>query len=70
MHFLVRQGSTEASILLFLNGNLSPYCELSLSATLPVRTIDVNPSHIIIPPVPLGVTLNGEFLVIMDGFER
>lgn len=42
--------------------------QLLLSATLPIGSIDVNPSDIRIKPVPLGVTVTGEFLVTLNGF--
>lgn len=66
----VCQGSVDVSVPLFLNACSSPYCELSLSATLPVGTITVKPSHIIVSPIPLGVMINRNFFVVMDGFGR
>ena len=53
-----------------MNQCSSPYCELSLSATLPTRAIIVAPSHIVVPTVPLGVTIKEDFLLVMDGFAR
>lgn len=68
--FSVRHGFIDESIPVLLNESSVPYCELSMSATVPVGTITTNPRHIILQTVPLGFTLKAEFLVIFEGFAR
>lgn len=71
LHFAVGEGcSFEATIPLLLNGNSIPYCELSLSAILPLGTISANPGHIVMHPIPLEVILSAEFMIIMEGFSQ
>ena len=68
--FVVESGSVDVSIPILLNKSLSPYSELSLSIQCSSGLIYVNPSHIIMQPVPLGITIHSEFFIIMDGFAR
>ena len=46
-----------------------PYCELSLSATVAKGSITATPSHVVLNPVPLGVSVKEEFHIVMNGFE-
>ena len=62
--------SLDALIPVLLNENLSPYCDLTLSVKIATGSITVNPGHIIVQPVPLGITVHGEFLIVMEGFAR
>lgn len=45
-----------------------PYCDLSLSANLASGSITTAPCLIVLDPVPVGVTIREEFLIIMNGF--
>ena len=64
-------GSFTASVPLIVNGNLAyPYRTLSLAAEVPTGRITVSPSHIVVQPVPLGVTLTAQFMVSIQGFSR
>ena len=67
---VVQPGSLDVSLPLYLNESLSPYCELTLTVNVPFGYITVNPSHIVIEPVPLGITVSGDFLIVLDGFAR
>jgi hypothetical protein len=66
----VEPSSMDILIPVLLNESMSPYSELSLSAAHPSGSITVNPSHIVVQPVPLGITVQGEFLVTLQGFSR
>ena len=64
-------GSFSASVSLIVNGNLAcPYRTLSLAAEVPTGRITVSPSHIVVQPVPLGVTLTAQFIVSVQGFTK
>lgn len=67
---VVQPGSLGVSLPLYLNESLSPYCELTLTVNIPLGVITVNPSHIVIEAVPLGITISVDFLIFMDGFAR
>lgn len=66
--FIAQHGSFTCLIPIFINGKPSPYGDLSLSATLPPGSLAVNPNHIIVHPVPLGITSNKQFLIMLEGF--
>ena len=68
--FLDCYKSFDVTVPLLLNGNSVPYSELLLSVTLPIRAITINPKHIIMQTVPLGISYNTEFFVEFDGFLR
>ena len=64
-------GSFSASVPLIVNGNIAcPYRTLSLAAEVPTGRITVSPSHIVVQPVPLGVTLTAQFIVSVQGFSK
>ena len=62
--------SVDVTVPLFINEYSSPYCELSLSSTVSFGTISVRPSHVVIPPIPLGVLMSTSFVVVIDGVSR
>ena len=66
---IAHHGQFNASLPLYINGNTShPYRVLEFSGTMSSGRLSTSPSHIAIQPVPLGVTVEAQFFVILEGF--
>ena len=68
-HPLAHHGVYTSSIPLILNGNASqPYRYLELTAEVIPERIVTSPQHIAVQPVPLGITVEAQFSVVMKDF--
>ena len=68
-HPLAHHGVYTSSIPLILNGNASqPYRYIELTAEVIPERIVTSPQHIAVQPVPLGITVEAQFSVIMKDF--
>ena len=67
---VAHHGDYSAAVPLYINGDtVHPYRQLNLTADLLPERIISSPAHIAIHPVPLGVTVEAQFTVILKGFS-
>lgn len=68
INFIEKFGRYSENIPLLLNGMTAPYCSLSLDGSLLSSTITTVPRHLVLDPVPIGVTIMEQFLIVLNGF--
>ena len=63
-------GRYSETLPLYINGDSArPYRQLTFTADLLPERIISSPSHIAVHPIPLGVTVEAQFTVMLQGFS-